>query len=82
MNHFDQHPGMATREQMAALGPLDFLEVSQAEFKDMTDARIGGLTLPALERLRAAAKRQADTRGDDGRRIFVDANKAQAEASE
>jgi hypothetical protein len=65
---FSRNNGFATREEVVALGPLDLFDLSQLEFKDITDARNGHLTLPALERLRAAVKRQADARGDDGRR--------------
>ena len=67
-------PGLATREQVIALGALDVLDLSQSEFKDVTDARNGTLTVVGLERLRAAALRQAAAKGDDGcRRIeFVD----------
>jgi hypothetical protein len=62
MNDLNRNNGFATREQIAALGPFDFLDVSQAEFKDMTDAYLGALTLAGLGRLRAAAQRQSDAR--------------------
>jgi hypothetical protein len=54
--------GYATRDQIAALGGLELHELTQAEFKDVTDARNGELTVIGLERLRAAARRQAEAR--------------------
>jgi hypothetical protein len=62
MDDLNRNNGFATREQITALGRLDFLEVSQAEFKDMTDARNGFLGLAGLGRLATAAKRQSDAR--------------------
>lgn len=69
--------GFATREQVAALGPLDVIDLSQAEFKDVTDARNGALTLPALGRLRATASRQADAREREARKVVADAAAAE-----
>jgi hypothetical protein len=54
--------GFATPDQIAALGGLEVLELTQAEFKDVCDARNGALTIVGLERLRAAAQRQTAAR--------------------
>jgi|GEM_PF-4834296 hypothetical protein len=61
-NDFQRNNGYATREDLDVLRTLDVVDLSQAEFKDVIDARNGQLTLPALGRLRAAAQRQAEAK--------------------
>jgi hypothetical protein len=56
------HSHYASREQVQALGPLDVLDLSQIEFKDVIDARNGMLLPTGFERLKEAAIRQADAR--------------------
>jgi uncharacterized small protein (DUF1192 family) len=56
------HSHCVSREQVQALGPLDVLDLSQLEFKDVIDARNGMLLPNGFERLKAAAIRQADAR--------------------
>ncbi|MGB8965930.1 MAG: hypothetical protein WCB99_09855 [Candidatus Cybelea sp.] len=61
MNNLNRN-GYASRDEIAAVGALELHELSQSEFKDATDARNGELTTVGLERLRAAAQRQAAAR--------------------